>query len=157
MIPNKDQLIGQISEKCNVPPRIRLKDYAQPLTDKLVGKTIKFIYEDDTGQLEEILVAKFHDEISLEWWGEAGPLAGHRQSEAYMLFEVADNIYFLTWYEQAAPAVAGEKWDQAGYLMAIVMDMNTMTATDSYTNPMPEGKDGTQFIMAQAKMVEVTE
>lgn len=155
MLPSQDTLISKISEKCQVAPKLRFKDFAHPLSDKLVGRAFRLIYENDNGELEDILSVRFLDEYRLEWWGEAGPLNGHEQSEAYMLFDIAENIYFLTWYEQAAPAVAGEEWKDAGFLMAIVMDLNEMAATDAYTNPMPGSQSGTQFIMAQARIEEI--
>ena len=38
MLPNKDKLAEKVSVKCAVPPRIKLKDYAQPLSDRFVGR-----------------------------------------------------------------------------------------------------------------------
>ena len=155
MLPNKDQLAKKIAEKCAVPPKIRLKDYAQPLSDKFVGKKFELTYEDDNGDVEDILAIEFKDEYTMQWWGVEGPLKGHSQSEAYVLFEIAENIYYLTWYEQAAPAVHGERWGNAGYLIGIIVDLNTMSATDSYTNPPLNGKSGTQFILAQCRVKEI--
>lgn len=155
MLPDKEKLAEKIAVKCAVSPKLRLKDYAQPLSDRFVGRKFELTYENDTGEVEDILAVEFKDEYTLYWWGVEGPLKGHSQSEAYMLFEIAENIFFLTWYEQAALAVHGDKWGDAGYLIAIVLDLNTMTATDSYTNPLPDSKSGTQFILAQCRVKEI--
>ena len=139
---NEDQ--SYLGEHLSVLPVIQLLDNTHPLTDKLVGKVTHFYYED------YILAAHFVDERNMSWWFGSGANKGTTLENPYAAFEIADNIYFVTWVEAATPAHNTPELHKGDWLVSIVLDLNKMVATDAYMNPDEEGRS--VFHLAQARV-----
>jgi hypothetical protein len=120
------------------------KDIGHSETSDLDGMKIRYHYASG--------VSYDHDyqDGKISWAGVAGPHEGYSQTEKYVAFEVAQKIYFLTWYErETRPSTASEN-QKDGYNVAIVLDLNRMVATASYNEPLEDG--GQKWILDKARL-----
>jgi hypothetical protein len=109
------------------------KNVGHPETDELDGKKIRYHYESGMTYDQE------YQKGIIIWTGIEGPHVGYGQTEKKVVYKVADNIYFLAWFEQETrPSATAEKRSE-GFNIAIVADLNKMIATAIYNEPVEGG------------------
>ena len=115
-----------------------------PETSDLDGKKIRYHYASG------VIYDHHYQNGKITWTGVAGPHEGYSQTEKYAAFEVAQKIYFLTWYERETRPSAASENQKDGYNVAIVLDLNKMVATASYNEPL--GGGGQKWILDKARL-----
>lgn len=153
----KGQDLAYLGEGLMSPAIIDLMDETHPVSYDFVGKEIYLDYESTAAQPgEESLVAaaRFVDGENMEWWVESETPKTIRNSK-YVIFKISEGIYFVTWVDARASNELGPPTEASlfddNYLVAFVLDVNKMVATDAYMRPSAEGLQ--QFHLAQASVV----
>lgn len=109
------------------------KNVGHPETDELDGKKIRYHYESGLTYDQE------YQKGTITWTGVEGPHVGYSQTEEKVVYKIADNIYFITWFEkETRPSSTGETRGE-GFIISIVVDLKKMVATASYNEPVEEG------------------
>ena len=144
---NTSEDMSYLGEGLKAPPVVRLMDNTHPVTRDLIGKEYHFNYE--TNDTELVAVAYFVDEQNMEWWAETDPDKLTRKVK-YAAFKIRDKLYYVTWVDpkdMAETAQDTKVWYDENYIVAFVLDLEKMVATDSYMRP--HEKDGSQhwFLM----------
>ncbi len=109
------------------------KTYGHPETDELDGKKIRFHYESGLSYDQE------YQKGIVTWTGVEGPHTGYSQTENKKAYKVADNIYFLGWYEKETRPSATAEMQSEGFVMAFSIDLSKMIATAIYNEPLEGG------------------
>lgn len=120
--------------------------YSHPRSDKLVGKRVWYRYE--SGYIFE---QHYRSKDKIVWKAVGGELDGYSQEETYHCFEIAENIFFITWCEEQTPYSIEENVQREGpWPVAVVADFNKLIATVSFVNPAADG--GADYIVDQARL-----
>ena len=94
------------------------KNVGHPETDDLDGKKIRYHYESG------LTYDQAYQKGTITWTGVDVPHVGYSQNEKKAVYKVADNTYFLTWFEkETRPSATGENRSE-GFTIAIVLDLN---------------------------------
>ena len=147
---NTSHDMSYLGEGLKSPPVVKLMDNTHPLTQDLIGKEYHFNYE--TNDTELVAVAYFVDEQNLEWWAETDPEKLVRKAK-YAAFKIRENIYYVTWVDPKDTAGTQDPkvWYDENYIVAFVLDLENMVATDSYMRP--HERDGSQhWFLEQASI-----
>ena len=143
--------LSYLGEGLKVPPIVRLMDDTHPMSHDLIGKEYYFDYE--TADTELTAVAYFVDEQNMEWWVENDPDKLIRKVK-YAAFKIRDDIYYVTWVDpkDIAETAQGTKvWYDENYIVAFVLDLGKMVATDSYMRP-HKGDGSQEWHLMQASI-----
>lgn len=139
--PVHAEWIGKASEKIDhlgrelsVPPKIGLVEGTQPVTHDLVGKALYFKFPAFSPDKPSVVIVRFDSDKWVTVWDPNAPENSYKYS--YVVFNIAKNIYYLNWAENTAPDMPFE----GAWLAAIVLDLNKMVGTDTYTSPTEDGK-----------------
>ena len=126
--------------------KITLADFAQPSTDKLLGKRVWYYYESG-----ETLEHHYLENNGIVWKGIEGTFKGYEQEDRYYAFEIAKDIYYIIWCEETTIATSEQDVQHEGaYPVCVVADFAKKIATAAYVNPDESGKD--EFIIDQARL-----
>ncbi len=124
---------------------ISLHPQGHPLTNDLTGKAVRLAYCSG-----HILEQHWQADSRVLWKGVSGPLAGYDQTEAYRAFEIAKDIYLITWIEASTAASSSAPQANGPWLTNVILDFNKMQATASWMGPTNAG--GTEHVLDQATM-----
>ncbi len=109
------------------------KNVGHPETDDLDGKKIRYHYESGLSYDQE------YQKGTITWTGIEGPHVGYSQTEKKVAYKVADNIYFLAWFEKETRPSATAEMRSEGFNIAITIDLSKMVATAIYNEPIEGG------------------
>lgn len=110
-----------------------IKNVGHPETEDLDGKKIRYHYESGLTYDQE------YQKGTITWTGVDGPHIGYSQTEKKSVHKIADNIYFITWFEKETRPSSTSEDRSEGFIISIVADLNKMIATASYNEPVEEG------------------
>ncbi len=124
--------------------------YAHPRSSALIGKKAWYCYE--SGYTFE---HHYVDEDTIIWKGIGGDLDGYTQEDKYTCFEIATNIYFISWCEETTLYSLEEGIQREGpWPVTVVADFEKLIATVSFINPSENG--GSAYIVDQGR-IEIKE
>ena len=109
------------------------KAYGHPETDDLDGKKIRYHYESGMTYDQE------YQKGIIIWTGIEGVHVGYGQTERKVVYKLADNIYFLGWFEQETRPSTTAEIRSEGFNVVIAIDLNKMVATAIYNEPIEGG------------------
>lgn len=138
--------LAYLGEDLGVTPIISLLDDGHPVTDKLVGKAITLNFEG----VNEILEGYFVDQKTISWNFGTGANKDTEFTNPYVAFEIAENVFFLTWAEAAATSRNSTTLHEGTWHVTFILDLNKMLVTDSYINPDDNG--ASEFNLAQGRV-----
>lgn len=120
--------------------------HSHPKSTALVGKKVWYRYE--SGYIFE---QHYVDEDTIVWAGVGGDLDGYKQEDNYHCFEIAPDIYFITWCEETTLYSLEEGVQREGpWPVTVVADFNKLIATVAFVNPAADG--GSAYIIDQARL-----
>ncbi len=119
----------------------------QILTDKLARKRLWYHYA-----IGFTVEHHYIDNKTVRWVG-AGDSAeefSEAFTDEYFAFEIAPNIYFLNWCEAVSPSRFDTDAHKGAYPVALVLDLDRLVATVTFTEPGTDG-DAT-YVIDQARI-----
>ena len=137
------------------PLEIGLMKDGHPVTDRIAGKTLSFHFDELYGQ---VLTGHFMDDKYIMWSPEWGPNTDTPLTSPYVAFEITEDVIFVTWQEPTAMTRTTSVEYEGNWMVAFVLDMSTMKATDAYQAP-GDGDGEPVFFVTQSNvtMKDVTD
>jgi hypothetical protein len=81
------------------------------------------------------------------------PICGILSDGKKVVYKIADNIYFLTWFEKGTRPSSTSKTRSEDFVISTVADLNKKVATATYSEPVEE--DGLKWMLDKAWIEDV--
>ena len=122
-----------------------------PLSKDLTGKRLWYHYA-----IGYSVEHHYIDEDTVIWKavGETAKELTGVFEDIYYAFEISPKIYFLNWCEASSPSRFADEQIKGAFPVAVVLDLNRLIATVTFTEPNEKG--GANYVIDQA-ILEIKE
>lgn len=121
--------------------------WGHPHSNKVAGKRVWYRYASGY-----VIEQHYIDEETIIWKnidGEGNET--YTQEDKYHCFDIAPDIYLITWCEESTIATTAQMFQYPGaWPVFVVADFNRLLATVSFINPTEDG--GSAYIIDQARL-----
>ena len=150
LVPGIASANDEARAHCNTLINLSGEGDRHPLTKELAGKRLWYHY--NAGGEEYTVEHHYIDDESVTWRavGETAELFPDVFTDDYYAFEIAPDIYFLNWCEAVSPSRFDEDAHRGAYPVSVVLDLNRLIASVTFTEP--DGDGGHNYVIDQAKL-----